>query len=76
MAFVLISQIQRGGWVGVFSWEQLAMQIVVKSGVLSMVTMAIDLYWQMVLPMFGRDYNACVYRMVGGMPTSEKPKEA
>ena len=43
------------------------MQLVVKSGVLSIVTMVIDTYWQFVLPLFGRNYNDRVYRLVGGM---------
>jgi hypothetical protein len=62
-----VVQIHRGGWIGLWSWEQLAMQLVVKSGVLSIVTMVIDTYWQFVLPLFGRNYNDRVYRLVGGM---------
>ena len=48
------------------------MQIVVKTGVLSIVTMSIDLYWQFVLPLFGRDYNTRIYKLVGGTPAANK----
>lgn len=60
-------QVHRRGWVGHWSWGKLLAELVVKFGVLGIVTHLLDAYWQFVLPLAGgRNYNEDVYRQVGG----------
>eukprot|EP00746_Dinoflagellata_sp_MGD_P037901 gnl/MRDRNA2_/MRDRNA2_191087_c0_seq1.p1 gnl/MRDRNA2_/MRDRNA2_191087_c0~~gnl/MRDRNA2_/MRDRNA2_191087_c0_seq1.p1 ORF type:complete len:228 (+),score=36.24 gnl/MRDRNA2_/MRDRNA2_191087_c0_seq1:261-944(+) len=58
---VLIRFVQTGK-LGRFSRSALADQIVLKLGMLGLVQLILDLYWQYVLPYFGLDYNAQVFR--------------
>lgn len=67
MTKIFFWQVHRRGWVGHWSWGKLLAELVVKFGVLGIVTHLLDAYWQFVLPLAGgRNYNEDVYRQVGG----------
>eukprot|EP00933_Yihiella_yeosuensis_P026139 TRINITY_DN20278_c0_g1_i2.p1 TRINITY_DN20278_c0_g1~~TRINITY_DN20278_c0_g1_i2.p1 ORF type:complete len:389 (-),score=52.22 TRINITY_DN20278_c0_g1_i2:36-1202(-) len=57
-------QFVQGGQLGRFSWAALADQIVLKLGLLSLVQLLLDLFWQHALPFFGADYNKQVFNRV------------
>ena len=48
-----------------FSWNQLISEIVVKAGLLGVVSTVLDLLWQLVFPLLGfPDYNHLVFKSV------------
>jgi len=60
----LLVRFVQTGQLGRFSYAALADQIVLKMGMLTLLQLSLDLFWQYVLPRFGVDYTNQVYSWV------------
>ena len=50
------------GNLGRFSWPTLIDELVLKLGMLTLLQLVIDIFWQYLLPLFSVDYNQEVFR--------------